>query len=135
MQVNQLQRRLSQFGKYCVVGIVGVFVNLGIYTALVNFARLNYMAGATVSFAVAVTNNFLLNKYWTFGNPEGSGFTQAGRFLVVSLLSLLLNLLVLRLLVEDAGVGNLPAQMIAISVVTVLNYLGNKKWSFRQTPA
>ncbi len=127
--------RFSQFGKYCVVGIIGVFVNMGIYTLLVGAAHLYYLGGATISFAVAVTNNFLLNKYWTFGNPEGSSIAQARRFLIVSLLSLLLNLLVLRLLVEEVHLESVAAQMIAISVVTVLNYLGNKKWSFRQTAA
>ncbi len=128
-------QRFSEFGKYCIVGLIGVFVNMGIYTLLVNAAHLHYLAGATVSFSAAATNNFVLNKYWTFGNPDGSGFTQAGRFLIVSLLSLLLNLLVLHLLVEDVRLGNIVAQMIAIGVVTVLNYLGNKKWSFRQTAA
>ena len=135
---NFISSRLSgvvkQFGKYCVVGAIGVVVNLVVYTLLMDGAHLHYLAAATISFCVAVTNNFVLNKYWTFDNPGGRGFTQASRFLIISLMSLVVNLLVLRLLVEDAGLKNmLAAQFIAISVVTVLNFTGNKMWSFRQS--
>jgi putative flippase GtrA len=31
-----------------------------------------------------------------------------------------------------AGLGALPAQAIAIVVVTPLNFIGNKLWSFRR---
>ena len=96
----------------------------------------HYWLAATVSFAVAVTNNFVLNKYWTFGNPEGDLFSQAGRFLIISLTSWALNMLILRLLIEDANIDSeFVAQAIAITLVTVLNFTGNKLWSFRQPTA
>jgi putative flippase GtrA len=52
------------------------------------------------------------------------------RFLAVSLLALGANLLVLHLLIRF-GTGKLTAQAIAIVVVTPLNFIGNKLWSFR----
>lgn len=127
------RRAAKQFGKYCLVGISGFAVNLVIYILLVEHVHLHYLAGATISFGVAVTNNFLLNKYWTFGNPDGDLFTQAGRFLVVSITSLGLNLAFLHLLIEVYNVNNkISAQAAAIGMVTALNFLGNKLWSFRQ---
>lgn len=128
------RRAIKQFGKYCVVGVSGFAVNIMIYTILVENVHVHYLVGATISFAVAVTNNFVLNKYWTFGNPGGDLMTQVGRFFVVSVSSLILNLWVLRLLVEDFDMNNkITAQAIAIIFVTGLNFLGNKLWSFRQT--
>ena len=53
-----------------------------------------------------------------------------GSFLVVSTLALGANLLVLHLLVS-AGLGEVVAQAIAIVVVTPVNFVGNKLWSFR----
>jgi len=47
----------------------------------------------------------------------------------VSATALGANLLVLTLLVA-AGVGELPAQAAAIVLVTPLNFVGNKLWSF-----
>ena len=138
MRQNNLQVRLKrafgQFWKYCLVGASGFVINLFIFWLMINFAGVHYLVAATVSFAVAVSNNFFLNKYWTFGNPEGDVFSQAGRFTIISITSWALNLLILRLLIEDANIDNqIVAQAIAISLVTVLNFSGNKLWSFRQT--
>ncbi len=132
-QAERLRRASRQFVKYCFVGASGVVLNMIVYTILVSVADLHYLAGATISFSIAVTNNFLLNKYWTFGNPDGPVFTQAFRFFVISVISLGVNLMILRLLIEDLGVANeIEAQMIAIAMVTILNFAGNKLWSFRQ---
>ncbi len=53
------------------------------------------------------------------------------RFFAVSGLVYLANLGVLGLLVS-VGAGKIIAQAIAIVVVTPLNFLGNKFWSFRR---
>ena len=133
---ERLRRAGKQFGKYCVVGGIGFIINLAIFAFLVDVAHMHYMVAATISFAVAVTNNFLLNKYWTFNNPEGNGLAQASRFLVISVMSWAINLLVLHLLIADAHMSSsILAQAIAIVFVTVLNFTGNKMWSFRQTAA
>jgi len=51
------------------------------------------------------------------------------RFLVVSTLALGANLLVLHLLVT-VGLDEVLAQAIAIVLVTPVNFVGNKLWSF-----
>jgi putative flippase GtrA len=51
------------------------------------------------------------------------------RFLVVSTLALLANLAVLHFLVE-LGASEVLAQAIAIVLVTPVNFVGNKLWSF-----
>ena len=55
---------------------------------------------------------------------------QGVRFLVVSSLALAANLVVLHLLVS-AGLGEVVSQAIAIVLVTPVNFVGNKLWSFR----
>src|SRR6188472_1857117 len=49
-------------------------------------------------FGVAVSNNFLLNRHWTFQATEGHAGFQAARFFTVSLLALGVNLVFLYLL-------------------------------------
>ena len=56
---------------------------------------------------------------------------QGLRFFLVSLASLGANLIVLDLLIS-LGAGKLVGQAIAIVVVTPLNFVGNKLWSFRR---
>ena len=100
------------------------------YVALLNGADFHYRAAATGSFLVAVSNNYLWNRFWTFRHRRGHFGSQGLRFLVVSVLVFLGNLAILTVLVE-LGVGKIFAQAIAIVLVTPLNFVGNKLWSFR----
>ena len=54
---------------------------------------------------------------------------------VVSVVALGANLLVLHLLIAYGGLDKLPAQAVAIVLVTPLNFVGNKLWSFRRARA
>jgi putative flippase GtrA len=119
-----------QLAKFCVVGASGYLVNLGVYTALLKGADLHYLWAAICSFLVAVANNYSWNRIWTFRGQRGHFAYQGMRFLAVSVAALGANLLVLHVLVV-LGVPEIPAQAIAIIVVTPLNFLGNKLWSFR----
>ncbi len=121
----------EQLAKFCVVGAAGYVVNLAVYTALLELAGLHYVPAAIGSFLVAVTSNYTWNRLWTFRGQRGHVAYQGLRFLVVSTTALVANLLVLHLLVQ-AGVGKILAQAIAIVLVTPLNFVGNKLWSFRR---
>src|SRR5688500_9616720 len=127
-----LRRRANweQLVKFCVVGASGYVVNLVVYTLLLKGAGFHYLPAAIGSFLVAVTNNYLWNRAWTFRHQRGHVVLQGARFLVVSTLALGANLLVLHLLVT-AGLGEVLAQAIAIVLVTPVNFVGNKLWSFR----
>ena len=64
------------------------------------WAGLHYIPAAIGSFLVAVANNYTLNRVWTFRVERGHVGAQGLRFLVVSTVSLLANLVVLHLLVD-----------------------------------
>jgi putative flippase GtrA len=124
-------RNWQQLGKFCVVGAVGYLINLAVYDALLH-AGLHYLVAATCSFLVAVTSNYMWNRIWTFREHRGHVGIQGMRFLAVSLVALGANLLALHLLIADGGLGKLAAQAVAIVLVTPLNFVGNKLWSFRR---
>jgi putative flippase GtrA len=119
-----------QLGKFCAVGASGYFANLAVYTALLHGVDIHYLLAATGSFLVAVTNNYTWNRVWTFRGQRGHVAYQGLRFLVVSTIALAANLALLYGLVR-LGAGKVPAQALAIVLVTPLNFVGNKLWSFR----
>jgi putative flippase GtrA len=121
----------AQLAKFCAVGATGYVVNLLVYVALLDGANLHYRLAASGSFLVAVTNNYLWNRLWTFRHDRGHFGHQGLRFLAVSVIVYLGNLAILTLLVE-LGVGKIVAQAIAIVLVTPANFIGNKLWSFRR---
>ena len=128
---DALRRRHNweQLLKFCVVGASGYAVNLAVYALLVRRAHVHYIPAAVGSFVVAVTNNYTWNRHWTFRRQRGHVAYQGLRFLTVSVVTLGANIAILRLLV-DVGFGKILAQAIAIVLVTPLNFIGNKLWSF-----
>jgi putative flippase GtrA len=119
-----------QLAKFAAVGAAGYAVNLAVYTALLRGAGWHYAAAATGSFLVAVTNNYVWNRLWTFREQRGHVGFQGLRFLVVALVAYIANLGILSVLIAFRT-DKVVAQAIAIVLVTPLNFIGNKLWSFR----
>jgi putative flippase GtrA len=120
-----------QLVRFGFVGGLGFVVNLAVYTLCVHAIGIDYHLAAIVAWLIAVVNNFVLNRHWTFDAGDGRVHFQAVRFVVVSLVALGFSLLILMLLVEAVGVAKVPAQALAVGASMPLNFLGNKLWSFR----
>ena len=119
-----------QLLKFGLVGGSGYLINLAVFAVLAGSFGVHHVIAAIGAFCVAVTNNFVLNRYWTFGPGEGPAHFQAARFFTVSLASLGLNIAVLELLISNHLTGELTAQAIAVAVAMPFNFLGNKLWTF-----
>jgi putative flippase GtrA len=119
-----------QLVRFGVVGASGYVVNLAVFALLVHGAGVDYRLAAVAAFVVALSNNFLWNRLWTFRASDGHAGFQAARFCVVSLVAFGFNLVVLYALVEGLGASEVPAQAFAIAAATPLNFVGNKLWSF-----
>jgi len=120
-----------QLVRFGLVGGVGFVVNLAVYALFVHPIGVDYHVAAIAAWLVAVINNFVLNRHWTFDARGGQARFQAMRFLVVSLAVLGVSLLLLTLFVESAGMAKVAAQALAVAASMPLNFLGNKLWSFR----
>ena len=89
------------------------------------------MHSATISFIVAMTSNFVLNKVWTFKENiklnAGKKYMQFG---LVSISALIINLVFLYLFTEIFGIYYIISQILAIGFALIINFLGNKIWTF-----
>ena len=119
-----------QLIRFVLVGGTGYIVNLATFVLLVQFVDLHYMFAAVGAFCLAVTNNFLLNRHWTFEAGQGAATHQAPRFFAVSVIALLINLVALKLLVSGFDTPKVLAQAVAVICATPLNFVGNKLWTF-----
>lgn len=119
-----------QLARFGAVGGSGYVVNLLVFWLAVHPAGLDHRIGATLAFLVAVTNNFVWNRIWTFaGATPTRVHAQAVRFLVVSVGGFVVNLVVLEALIA-AGLPELAAQAIAVAVAMPVNFVGNRLWTF-----
>jgi len=89
------------------------------------------VAAATGSFLLSAGWNYWWNRTWTFRAQRGHFGIQGMRFFIVSATVYGANVGVLAALVSS-GLGKIAAQSLAIILVTPLNFLGSKLWSFRR---
>src|SRR3954451_19988919 len=113
-----------------LVGGSGYLIDLAVVALLTGSLGMHHVTAAIGAFAVAVTNNFLWNRYWTFGPGNGPAHFQAARFFAVSLASLALNIAVLQVLLSTGATGELTAQAIAVAAAMPFNFVGNRLWTF-----
>jgi putative flippase GtrA len=118
-----------QLAKFGVVGASGFVVNLVIYKLLLGIGA---HGAAAVSFVVSAAWNYWWNRHWTFVANKGNVTLQGIRFYVVSAAAFGVNQLWLTVFLDWLHWGKLVAQAVAIILVTPLNFLGNKLWSFRR---
>ena len=119
-----------QLVRFGLVGGIGFVVNVAVYALLVHAAGLEYRAASVAAWLVAVINNFVLNRHWTFDAKQEHPVRQAVRFFAVSLVAFGFTYVVLVVLV-DAGMMKVLAQAIAIAAGTPLSFVGQKLWSFK----
>jgi putative flippase GtrA len=135
---RRLKRSGRQFVKFAIVGGVGTVVNLIVLTlSLSIWEQFNAttpfvveVLASGLAFLVAVVNNFLFNRWWTF-RSTGPAHVEFGKFLTVSLAGLGLNTLAFSLFRGQVGLPVLLSQLLAIGCVLPFNFLVNKFWSFR----
>ena len=119
-----------QLARFCAVGASGYVVNLAVYTLLLRGRGRALPARRDV--LVPRRGDEQLHVEPALDVPRRARpFAYQGlRFLVVSTIALGANLLILHVLVEELELGKVVAQAIAIVLVTPLNFVGNKLWSF-----
>ena len=119
-----------QFVKFGIVGVSNTLLTFVIYTLLLKVFGVWYLAASAIGFVVGAVNGFLLNRRWTFAGHVGDSLTPV-RWGVVQGCGLALNLGLLYLFVDDAGIEKLLSQAFATVIVTVLTFLVNRAWTFR----
>jgi putative flippase GtrA len=119
--------------RFSLVGAVGVGVQLGVLATLIAM-KMNYLLATGMAVEAAVLHNFLWHQRFTWRDRTGSrreAFGQLVRFhLSNGLISLVGNLLLMRLLAGWLGLPVLVANLATISLCFVANYLASDRWVF-----
>lgn len=121
-----------EIARFLGVGVVGYAVNLLAFAALVHLGGVEYRASAVLSFGLALTATFFLNRHFTFGATDGSLAAQAWRSIVVNAAGFATNLLVLQCCVELLAFSKVPGEALAAAAAAPVNYLGGRLWAFRR---
>jgi dolichol-phosphate mannosyltransferase len=126
---------LRRFFIFCLVGLSGVFVNMGLLWLLTEFVGFHYLVSAAFAIESSIISNFVLNDHFTFPDrrsPTAKSFlNRLLKFNLVSLAGLALNMGMLWLLTEVFGLYYLLSNLCGIAVAVLWNYLVNSWWTWK----
>jgi putative flippase GtrA len=119
---------LLRWLKFNAVGALGVGVQLGTLALLVSGLRMDYLVATALAVESAVMHNFIWHEYFTWRDrtrKAHSGFLRRMLSFHASngMVSLFGNLLLMRLLVGIARMPYVAANMLAIAICGLFNFL------------
>ena len=142
-QVNKRSVRfISKVGRYYTVGISGLVINYIVSFLLANDVANSirllsnewYLEASIIGAIISMTSNFFLNKYWTFEDKRfevRSTARQYLSFIGMSAIGLIIQISLLYYMVENF-VPYRMSLIISIAVATTINFILNKKFTFKE---
>jgi putative flippase GtrA len=129
---------LVRWGKFNLVGAVGMAVQLGALALITRLAPGHYMLATAAALEITLLNNFVWHVHYTWRDrfPTRNAArrmlaSQLIRFhLSNGLVSAVGNLALMPLLVEGARIPVVPANAIAILCCSIVNFLLGDRWAF-----
>jgi len=141
MHLSSLLRRLlsRRFLKFGIVGGSGIVVNQGLlyagryyFFASVMPEELRLNLALVLAIFFATLNNFFWNRLWTWSDRNANHHrhivVQFGQYGLACWVSIVLQLLITNLLAPHFYL--LEANLIAIALTSVLNFILNDIWTF-----
>jgi putative flippase GtrA len=117
--------------RFGIVGVANTLLDFAVFMALVHGLMLIILWANVIAFLVAVTNSFLLNRYWTFRNISGYSLKLGPaylRFLAVNSVGMALGTAVIYLLLPFMAIE--PAKVVSVGASLVWNYFGSRYFVF-----
>jgi putative flippase GtrA len=85
----------GRFLKFSFVGVTGTIVDFGVMNLLTLLLQLAPIWAQVISFTVAVVNNFLWNRYWTYPESRSKNIQkQLLQFFLINIVGILIRTLI-----------------------------------------
>lgn len=134
---------MRQFGRFAAIGFTNAAVDFGVLYLLISYAGVavgvTYSVFKAISFSVATVHSYLWNKHWAFdAGRTGGGTGEAGRFAVVALCAILVNVAVATFIVSIAPAGSDPkvwagyGAIVGSASALIFSFIGFRAFVFRK---
>ena len=122
--------------KFNFVGGIGIGVQLAVLAVLKGGLQVDYLAATALAVEAAVVHNFLWHERFTWRDRGASDrFARFLRFnLSNGMISVVGNLVLMKVLVEVGQIHYLTANAVAIASCSILNFLVSDRLVFEETP-
>jgi dolichol-phosphate mannosyltransferase len=120
--------------KFALVGAIGIGVQLGALAFLIEI-HIHYMLATALAVECSLIHNFLWHRYFTWSDRAQSNWRSSLASLLRfhlsnGLISLIGNLVLMRVLVGVLSMPPLCANLLAIAACFVANFVASDCWVF-----
>jgi putative flippase GtrA len=126
---------LLRWGKFNLVGAIGMLVQLGTLALLNQLMPAPYLVATAIAIELTLLHNFVWHVHFTWKDrtrraKESTGHSLLRFQLGNGLVSIAGNLLLMRLLVRELGLPVVAANSVAILSCSLLNFFVGDAWAF-----
>jgi len=122
---------IKQLIKYGLVGVGNTLITAAVIWLMMKIAGCSDILSNITGYVAGLLNSFILNKRWTF--KSSAGWTSSAiRFGVVFGICYLLQLGLLICLNKTLTIDPYYNQLIAMVFYTLINFLMNKHYTFKE---
>jgi putative flippase GtrA len=121
---------IIQFLKFGMIGLVNTGIHYGVFLLLFRPFGFHYLLASSIGYCAGLINSFILNKRLTFRTMGTRTDIEFAKFVLVNVLALATNLGALKVFVSLIHLIPEVGQVFAIGFSIVINFLGNKIWTF-----
>jgi putative flippase GtrA len=128
-------KSLVRWVKFNLVGAIGMGVQLGALAVLNRALPGHYLWATAMAIELALLHNFAWHQQFTWRDrrDQSTASAQLLRFhLSNGLVSLVGNLVLMRLLVQEARQPVIMSNTIAILCCSIVNFYAGERWAFAE---
>ncbi len=133
--INKIYYHKSELSKFYIVGGIGLVINYLISYFIFTTFHLDHIQSSIFGIIVSLTSNFLLNKLWTFQDRTMKYYIvlrQYVKYFIFNSVGVIIQVsIVYGFAKTSIDYGYIVIS--AISIASILNYIVNKKFIFKNT--
>ena len=119
------------FFKFGMVGFTGLIVDFGVTWIAKEILKINKYISNGFGFIFGVTNNYILNRYFTFQNENPNIGWQFFSFFIIAIIGFLISTNILYILQKKTKLNFYLSKFVATLVVFLWNFGINSIYTFK----
>lgn len=128
---DSLKEKIISFADFCLVGVLNTVVSLSCYYIVLYCNADYYQFGYCIGFVLSVLNAYFWSSNFVFHKTDEKlkTFFKTG---ISYFVTFILGKELLTFFVEVCGISKILAPILQLIIITPVNYLINKFWSYKK---
>lgn len=152
-EANAKKKNLTEIVKFCSIGAFNTVLDYVLFFLFFSILNINKTMAQVFATAIAMTNSYVFNRYWTFGRRGMIRADEIIKFVVVNFVAMSVTIICLHLFYDFLHAECLVNYLLSLTNISyrlsgdssvmfcklismpfslIVNFLGNRLWVFKK---